>query len=35
MYAQCKMSKKAFKRALSALLSEGKVVLENGVIKRK
>lgn len=35
IYAQCKMSKKAFKRALSALLSESKVVLENGVIKRK
>lgn len=33
IYQQCKMSKKAFKRALSTLLSEGKVRLEEGVIK--
>ncbi|MBX7491320.1 CvfB family protein [Helicobacter turcicus] len=34
IYKQCNMSKKAFKRALSALISEGKVVLENGAIKK-
>lgn len=34
IYAQCKMSKKAFKRALSELIAQGKVVLENEVIKR-
>lgn len=34
IYQQCNMSKKAFKRALSELMSQSKVALENGVIKR-
>ena len=34
IYQQCNMSKKAFKRALSELITQGKVVLEKGRIKR-
>ncbi|MCI5968072.1 S1 RNA-binding domain-containing protein [Helicobacter sp.] len=33
IYAQCNMSKKAFKRALSVLINEGKAVLENNRIR--